>query len=242
MFCPRCGAENDDDNRFCVGCGASLAPTTRRRQAGSAAGAEGSRAEPDQAEGSAGVGGGPPATPAPASAAPSRFEEVIGTSRRARIVTALTVLALAVAVVAFFVLRSNDSEGGVAQDTYLRSLDRQCVQEKARLSALEAETLEQKAPDFATFVNFLVRDVTEWHSNLQATPPPPEHEAGVREVEGALLEVLIEAGRLGTAVRRGSQTEIVKAAERVDAATGQVDPALEYLGLQRCAAMPVKAL
>src|SRR6201999_3847724 len=84
------------------------------------------------------------------SPARSRFEEVVGTSRRARILTALTVLALAVAVVAFIVLRSDEGEGGVPQDAYLRSLDRQCVQEKARLSDLEDKTLRQKAPDFTS--------------------------------------------------------------------------------------------
>ena len=215
MFCPRCGAENDDGNRFCVGCGASLPPQQRAPSARS-----------DSPEGK----------PSPAR---NRLEEVIGTSRRARIVSALTVLAIAVAVVAFIVLRSNDDEGGVSQDAYLRGLDQQCVQEKTRLSDLEAETFSQKSPDFGSFVNYLVRYVTEWHANLQATPPPAEHVEGVRAVEGALLEVLIEAGRLGTAVRQGSETGIVKAAERVDAATGQVDPALEFLGLERCAAKAV---
>jgi len=223
MFCPRCGTENDDSNRYCVGCGAPLA----RKGPG-----EGS-AKPDSA-----------GTPGPTGTEPSpsrkRLDEIIGTSRRARTITALTVLAIAVAVVAFIVLRSNDSEGGVTQDAYLRHLDRECVQEKTRLSELETETLRQAPPDFATFVNFLVRDVTEWHAGLQGTPPPAAHVEGVRAVEGALLEVLIKAGRLGTAVRNGSQTEIVRAAERVDVATGHVDPALEFLGLEECADVVVK--
>lgn len=216
MFCPRCGAENDDGNRFCVSCGAPLEQKQSREP--------GARSDSTEGE---------------SSPAPNRLDEIIGTSRRARIVTALTVLAIAVAVVAFIVLRSNDNEGGVPQDAYLRGLDRQCVQEKTRLSELEAETLRQESPDFASFVNYLVRYVTEWHASLQATPPPATHVEGVRAVEGALLEVLIEAGRLGTAVREGSQAGIVKAAERVDVATGQVDPALELLGLERCAAMSV---
>lgn len=215
MFCPRCGTENDDGNRFCVGCGASL--PQQQREPG---------ARPDSAEGK----------PSPAR---NRLDEVIGTSRRARIVTALTVLAIAVAVVAIIVLRSNDSEGSVSQDAYLRRLDHRCVQEKTRLSGLEAEAFSQKSPDFSSFVNYLVRYVTEWHANLQATPPPAEHVEGVRAVEGALLEVLIEAGRLGTAVRQGSHKGTVKAAESVDAAAGQVDPALEFLGLERCAATAV---
>lgn len=218
MFCPRCGTENDGGNRFCVDCGASL-PERR-------AGGSGERGDSPEGE------------PSPAR---KRLDEVVGTSRRARIVSALTVVAIGVAVIAFIVLQSDDGEG-VPQDAYLRQLDRQCVQEKARLSALEAEMLKQQSPDFGAFVDYLVRYVTEWHANLQATPLPPAHVEGVRAVEGALLEVLIEAGHLGTAVRRGSQTGIVKAAEHVDVATGQVDPALEFVGLERCAAVAVNPL
>jgi hypothetical protein len=214
MFCPRCGTENDDGNRFCVSCGVALAPQ-----------------KPDA---DADAGGTEP------SPTRSRLDEVIGTSRRARIVTALTVVAIAVAVVAFIVLRSNDSEGGVQQDAYLTNLDRQCVEEKARISEVAAATLQQQSASFTTYVDYLVRNVTEWHSNLQATPPPAAHVEGVRAVEGALLEVLIAAGRLSTANRQGSHAEVVRAAKGVDAATAQLDPALEFLGLERCAATAVK--
>jgi hypothetical protein len=214
MFCPRCGAENDNDNRFCVSCGGSLPQKGPRPEGG--------------------LTEGEPSPPR------NRLDEVIGTSRRARAVTALTVLAIAVAVVAFIVLRSGDDEGAVTQDAYLRQLDRACVEEKTRLSELELATLQPNSASFASYVDYLVRDVTEWHANLQATSPPAAHVEGVRAVEGALLEVLIEAGRLGRAVRENSQREIVRAAERVDAATGQVDPALEFLGLERCPAVAVK--
>jgi hypothetical protein len=213
MFCPRCGTENEDDNRFCVSCGATLAAQKPRSEAG-----------PTEGE------------PSPA---PSRLGEAIGTTRRARTVTAVTVLAIAVAVIAFIVLRSGDSEEKVTQDAYLRQLDRQCIEEKTRLSELELATLQPKSASFTSYVDYLVRDVTEWHSNLQAVPPPAPHVEGVRAVEGALLEVLIAAGHLSTAVRDGSHAEIVRDARVVDAATAQVDPALEFLGLERCAAIAV---
>ena len=64
---------------------------------------------------------------------------------------------------------------------------------------------------------------------------------GVHAVEGALLEVLIDACRLSTATRQGSQAEIVRAAKRVDTATAAVDPALEFLGLERCPTVQVTA-
>lgn len=219
MFCPRCGTENDDDNRFCVSCGAALAAQKPRPEAG--------------ATGEGPVAGEPPS-------APNRLAEAIGTNRRARIITALTVLAVAIAVVAFIVLRSNDSEGGVPQDAYLRQLDSQCVAEKTRISELAAATLQPQSAGFTVYVEYLVRDVTEWHANLQSSPPPAVHEEGVRAVEGALLEVLIAAGRLSTAVRQGSHAQIVRTAARVDAATGELDPALAFLGLERCAATAVK--
>ncbi len=223
MFCPRCGAENDDSNRFCVSCGAGLAQ--KRKQA-----------KPDDEAGAA-----PGPNPGVDSEGTrSHLGEVIGTTRRARVATALTVLAVAIAVVAFIVLRSNDDEGSVQQDAYLTQLDHQCVEEKARLSELETETLQQESPNFGLFVNYLIRDVTQWHASLQEAAPPAAHVEGVRATEGALLEVLIAAGRLATAVRDGSQTDVVRAAKKVDVATAAVDPSLEFLGLDRCAAVTVE--
>jgi hypothetical protein len=215
MFCPRCGTENDDDNRFCVSCGAALAPKQPQAKAGSTAD------EP------------PPAR--------NRLDEVIGTTRRARIVTALTVLAIALAIVAFIILRSGSNEGEVPQDAYLRQQDRTCVAEKARLSSLESETLGAQ-PNINLFSSLLVRVVTEWHANLHASSPPPLHILGVRQVEAALLGVLIEAGTLDRLAREGATpAQIATQTKAVDAATKQVDPALEALGLERCPTVAVNS-
>ena len=222
MFCPRCGTENDADNRFCVSCGAALAGEARREKSDASAGSPGGAGEP--------------------SSARKRLEEVIGTTRRARIVTALTVAAVAVAIVAFIVLRSGDSEGEVPQDAYLRQQDRACIAEKARISSLEGETLATAQPDLNLFSSLLVRVVTEWHANLHTSAPPAIHIPGVRQVEGALLGVLIEAGTLDRLAREGATpTQIAAQTKAIDAATKQVDPALEALGLQRCPTVPVTA-
>jgi zinc-ribbon domain len=231
MFCPRCGAENEEGNRFCVNCGAGL---PRRRDADG-------ESEPDA---DAGAEGAERASGAAASKGMDEpagpFAQIFGTTRRARLLTGLTLLAIAVAVIAFIVLRSDDS-AGITQDAYLKRLDRECLAEKARISKLEATTLGTNSPSVEVFVDDLVRTVTEWHSNLQADPPPPEHVEGVRAVEDALLGVLIEAGSLGTAVREGSAAQIKVRSEAVDAATADVDPALESLGLERCAGAAVGA-
>jgi hypothetical protein len=220
MFCPRCGTENDDDNRFCVSCGATLAGETAREKTDASAGAAGGADQP--------------------SPAPNRLQEVVGTTRRARIVTALTVLAVAVAVVAFIVLRSGDTEGEVPQDAYLRGQDRVCVAEKTRLSSLESETLTTAEPDINLFSSLLVRVVTEWQANLHASSPPPVHVPGVRQAEAALLGVLIEAGKLNRLAREGATpAQIATQTEAVDAATKHVDPAFEALGLERCPTVPV---
>lgn len=214
MFCPRCGTGNDDENRFCVSCGASLG----RKQP---------RGEPSSREGE----------PSPAR---DRLDEVVGTTRRARIVTALTVLAIVVAVVAFIMLRSGSPGDAVRQDAYLREQDRVCIGEKARISSLESETLATNQPNINLFSSLLVRVVTEWQANLHDSSPPARHAPGVRMVESALLGVLIEAGTLDRLAREGSAPkQIAKQTEAVDRATAKVDPALESLGLDHCAELAV---
>jgi hypothetical protein len=207
MYCPRCGAENDDANRFCVACGSALSKRSAAPK-------------------------GPP---------PSLREQlgrIFGTTPRARLLSIGTAVAAIVAIAAFITLKPSKETGG--EDAYLRGLDRSCVAEKRRISALEAETLRQRPPDLEEFASALVTIVAEWRSGLQGTPPPPIHAEGMRGLASALLGVLIEAGTLARVAREDSTIGAVAArAKAVDEATAGVDRAIEGLGLKRCADIDV---
>jgi hypothetical protein len=201
MYCPRCGAENDEANRFCVACGSSLAPEK------------------------------PKAGPKPTL--PERIRGLVGTTPRARLLTGLTILAIVVAVVAFLVLKPADET--VAQDAYLRGLDRECVAEKERVSQAETETLRQRPPDLEAFASVLVTIAAEWHGAVAASAAPPEHAAAAAAYETALLELLMRSGTLARLSREGRNAKAIgKGAAAVEGATAEVDAAASGLGLERC--------
>jgi hypothetical protein len=167
-----------------------------------------------------------------------RLELLIGTSRRARLLTVATVVAILIAIAAFIAIKPEDE--GVIQDAYLTQLDRTCVAEKERLATLELETLRREPADFGEFASVLVTIVAEWRSGLQATPPPPIHAEGVGSLEAALLGALIKAGTLARVSRAGASVPTVGAkAQAVDEATRNVDRAIKQLGLERCARVEV---
>lgn len=204
MHCPRCGAENDRGNRFCVECGLPL------NEAG---------------------------TPEPASAR-ERLGSIVGTTRRARLLSALTALAIAIAVIAFIAL--SPDEGGTAGDPFLRRLDRECVAAKNRITQLESETLRQSSPNLEQFSAQLVAVVAEWRTALAEASPPGEHAGDLASLEAKLREVLIQAAVLNRAAREGASARVITGqAQAVDRATAAIDPALERLGLEECPAVAV---
>lgn len=172
--------------------------------------------------------------PTPSPSLGQRLRNLVGTSRRAQLLSVGTAAAIVVAVVAFIALEPSD--GGESSDPYLQQLDRSCVAEKERLSSLEAETLGQRPPNLEEFASVLVTIVAEWRSNLKQTPPPSFDGKGVRVLEAALLKTLIESGTLSRLVREGAGTGAIAAqSSAVDEATKKVNGAIAALDLEECA-------
>lgn len=172
--------------------------------------------------------------PAPSPSLRQRLRNLVGTSRRAQLLSVATAAAIVVAVVAFIALEPN--EGGESSDPYLQQLDRSCVAEKERLSSLEAETLGRRPPNLEEFASVLVTIVAEWRSNLKQTPPPAFDREGVEALEAALLKTVIESATLARLVREQAGTGSIAAqSNAVDVATKEVNGTIAELGLEACA-------
>jgi zinc-ribbon domain len=208
MFCPHCGAENEEGSRYCVDCGSDLPGSP-----------------------------GKPAAPAAPISRRQRLDRVVGTTRRARLLSAGTTAAVLIAVIAFFILKP--ASEGSGEDSFTRMLDKSCVTEKQTIAALERQTARQQSAGLATFAGALVTIVEEWRSSLHESPPPPVHAEAVQALDSALLEVLIKAGTLARITRTGSATEIARSARAVDQASAQVERAVENLELSRCSDLSI---
>jgi hypothetical protein len=206
MFCPRCGAENEDANRFCVNCGSELTKAD--------------------------------AAPDFPTSTKDRLGRLIGTDRKARLITAGTAVAIAIAMIAFFALDTDSDE--TSASPYLESIDQTCVEEKERISALEGEVLNRQPPDPREFASVLVTALAEWRLNLRETPPPPQDLARVEGLETALGATLVEAARLSRLIREeGSAGAIDHQAQATDQATLEFNEAIDGSGLSTCAEIQV---
>jgi hypothetical protein len=214
MFCPRCGAENDDGSRYCASCGTEL---LRKAKAGA-------KAE--------GVGG--------ASTFAERVGGLIGRDRRSRMATVGTVVAILIAIGAFLVLGASDEGPDVPQDPYTQLLDAACVQRKGEIAKAQGAALGGGGPAAVRrYADSIVPIAGEWRLELGRTPVPADRTNLVDALRAALLEVQIEAGALARVARESDSRGMAKAAAQVDAATANVEAAVDSLGLQRCGQLTI---
>jgi hypothetical protein len=209
MYCPRCGAESKEGARYCASCGHGLPG----KEVAS---------PPADGDGDGGLRGG--------------LGRVIGRDRRTRLLTVGTALALIVALIAFLALDTGDEEGTtVPQDAYTRALDTACVQHKGEIAAAQREALKQQGAFVsAGYAEAFVPIVGEWRKELDEATIPADRTELVGDLQGALLEVQIEAGTFARALREGNKGELVTAAGDLEAATENVEAAIVGLELQRC--------
>lgn len=113
MFCPQCGAENEDGNRYCVGCGSDLPGTSGKTTAS-----------------------------APISWR-QRIGRIVGITRRARLLSVFTMVAALIAVTAFLILKPASEGPGedpytrkldkscVTEKQTIAALERQTAQQQS---------------------------------------------------------------------------------------------------------------
>jgi hypothetical protein len=167
-----------------------------------------------------------------------RFEALIGTSRRERLISGGIALAVVVAIVAIFALPTDEVE--VPQDDYTEQADEICVQAKEQIIAAADATGGPGAPPGAGApASTLVSIVAEWRAILNDLPVPRDRIQLVAELDTALREVEIEAAVIARAAREGADSDRVEGTRQADEAATRVNAAVEDLGLEKCDAIAV---
>jgi len=210
MYCPRCGAENEEGSRYCVSCGSALPRKSAAR----------GPAEANAHADSGGFG--------------ATLGRIVGTTRKARLVSAGIAVALVVAVVAFIVLGSNH-ESSIPQDGPTKAMDANCVHHKVELAKAQAQAIN--GGDLAAvslYADTVVQVAGNWRIQLARFGAHPDRAEQVEALRAALLEVEIEAGALARSARERNKAELVAAASRVDIATRNVEAAIAELELEQC--------
>jgi predicted nucleic acid-binding Zn ribbon protein len=158
--------------------------------------------------------------------------DLIGTTRRQRMVSAITaglIAAAAVALIVTFVTTEDIEEGGVPIDEYTLAAEEICVGAKQQL--VTALTESSGPGDLA---RDLVPIVAEWRSAFNELEVPDDRTQLAAQLDTALREVEVEAGAMAAASRGGDQGELVTRLESTQKATVKVESAIDELGLKQC--------
>jgi hypothetical protein len=161
-----------------------------------------------------------------------RVRGLIGKTRRERVITAATAGAIVVAIVAFiviFITTEDVEEGEVPQDEYTLAADDLCEQSKLRVGAALSS-----ARSIGLVARELVVIVAEWRSAFNDLEVPDDRVELAAALDTALREVESGAGAMARAGREGDRGAVLERAQEVDAATAQVEQAVDDLALERC--------
>ncbi|HEY5333211.1 MAG TPA: zinc ribbon domain-containing protein [Solirubrobacterales bacterium] len=169
-----------------------------------------------------------------------RLGSLIGDSRKAKLTTLGTLAALAVAVVAFIVLKPSDhGETEIPRDAYTITADNMCIAAKQRIVAVERQALAtQSGAD--TGLEQLVPVVAAWRGEFEAMRVPTDRVERARHVSEALRQVEIQLSGLDLSAANGEASGALSSAKKVDAASAEVEKAIFELGLTHCASKTIE--
>jgi hypothetical protein len=162
---------------------------------------------------------------------------VIGKSRRARMLTAGTALAIVIAIVAVLALPSND-DNSIPRDSYTISADRICVNAKKQIGAASNRALPNVRNDPGAYARELVPIVAQWRVDFNSLKIPPDRVQLANALNESLREVDIQAASLALAADRHAP-DLVARARQVDRLTQAVESAIRDLGLSDCAQITI---
>jgi zinc ribbon protein len=199
VYCPRCGHENEPEDRFCSNCGSTLpregeAPKEQREE----------------------------------RSWHERVRSLIGTTRAAKLTTAGIVASVAIAVIAFLALKTND----IPRDDYTVTADDLCVAAKREIGVAANRALAGGPP--SSYAAAIVPIVADWRLNFATLEVPSDRADEAAQLNDALIEVAIQAGALARLPRSSPSNVVAAQAAQTDAASKQVEDAIKDLGLDNC--------
>jgi hypothetical protein len=160
-----------------------------------------------------------------------RLAGLIGRTRRERLITGGTVLAIVIAIAAFFALDSGEDgeEDSLAlplADTQL--VDDACVNAKAGI-ANAANSAVRRGGGVEAYSVAVLRAIAEFRSTVRSLVRSP----GVARLDQVLLDAEIDAGALAR-VAREQPDQLIERAEELDADTAAIEATIAEVGLARC--------
>jgi hypothetical protein len=163
-----------------------------------------------------------------------RISRVVGTTRRARLATAATAIALLLAVVAFFALDSSDDDA-IPRDAYTVAADGQCIAAKRQIVSSERRFLTSPGgAETSEVAKALLPIVATWRSDFGALSVPADRLEQARQLDSALREVEIAIGELARVADEGDRRQTLASARGADGAATRVEGAIASLGLSQC--------
>lgn len=159
-----------------------------------------------------------------------RAENLFGTTRKARLISAATAIALLVAIAAFLAL--DPAEDEIPRDAYTVSADRLCLDSKHSIVAIERSF---SAQGIAAVARELVPVVGAWRSQLHELTPPEDRRDLARQLEAALLESEVQIAGLARIAGVEDSRRTIAKARQADRASTAVEEAVANLGLSECA-------
>jgi zinc-ribbon domain len=168
-----------------------------------------------------------------------RLAALIGTSRKARLTTLGTAVALAVAVAAFIALKPSEEEAKIPRDAYTIAADNMCVTAKHKIVAVERKALAEPGKGDAA-LSQLVPVVSGWRGEFEAMRVPTDRVEQARHVSEALRQVEIQLSGLSLAADQGESAGALASAKKVDEASAGVERAIAELGLSHCARQTIE--
>jgi hypothetical protein len=159
-----------------------------------------------------------------------RLKGLVGTTRKARLITGATVLALLIAIVAFIAL--DPAEDEIPRDAYTVAADRLCLDSKRSIVTIERSFAAQGPGAVA---RELVPVVAAWRNQLNQLGAPADRSDLAQQLEAALLQAEVQIAGLARIAEDGEKRQIVAKAREADAASTAVEEAVAALGLSECA-------
>jgi hypothetical protein len=163
---------------------------------------------------------------------------LIGGSRRERLITAGTAVAIVIAIVAVIVLVTGGSDEGDSgsEAAYPEQATRICVLSKQALAVVAnraSKSENDPAAALALYARAVVELAAQWRSRLGSLDPPPERQDAANSLELALAKLERKARQIAEQAEAGEDLRRIRS--QLDAAGARVAQAIDELGLDRCA-------